>query len=401
MHVAAEHRSAAHAALLVALLLGSAAAAQPAGTGSGPGAPAWGSGAQPTAPLANDGSAPPVAAAGAPATGGEAGPVDGSGQPAVDAPAPAAPTVEVTLSALDPALGPIGALRALDVTVQVPVGAAVQGLSIDERTFVEIVRIEEIGASGDPTQVTRRLWLTAFRTGTHAVPGVVVRGIDASGQPFEATSAPFELAVNGVTVNESDPAPTASEPPVAVLIRDMRPVWAAVVVGAGALGALLWSLWRRRAIADVVAPPPPPRAPLEVALEKLTQLAHDGLLESAEHLAFHERLSAIVREFVGRVWGFDGVERTTTEIRDEVLARPDAQRWEPRLSALLGDTDLIKFARFTPPVAMSERLLVDARELVLDIAARIQEQATPAEVPSPPVDESLPPADDNASSERT
>ena len=60
--------------------------------------------------------------------------------------------------------------------------------------------------------------------------------------------------------------------------------------------------------------------------------------------------------------------------------------------ALLEDTDLVKFARVSPPAEHSRRLLADARALVEQMSAREIESAEGIDddVP-PPVDDEVPP----------
>lgn len=299
--------------------------------------------------------------------------------------AAAAPTVadgslvQVAVVSIEPTAAPVGTLRSIAVTITPPPGWAITDVSLDERYFVEVVDVIE-GVTDVSGVLQRTLSVRSFRPGTHNVPGVTVRGIDDAGRPFTTTSAGFVVEVSAVTANESDPQPAPSEGLISVRVPDRRPLYAAFALVAALLGALGWSLWRRSVrLATPPPPPPPPRPADEVALERLAALENGGYIERGEHLEFHGELSEIARRFFGDVFGFDGVERTTVEIRAELLARGEAAaRWETRLLAILADTDMVKFARWAPPEAVSRRLLSETRELVLDVAARTRAAVAPA-----------------------
>ena len=58
----------------------------------------------------------------------------------------------------------------------------------------------------------------------------------------------------------------------------------------------------------------PPRPPWEVALERLDETRHAGLLEKQRYTDYFDRTSDAVRSYLGARFGFDVLESTTDEI---------------------------------------------------------------------------------------
>ena len=71
-----------------------------------------------------------------------------------------------------------------------------------------------------------------------------------------------------------------------------------------------------------------------------------------------------VRRYLGERFGFDGLESTTAEIR-LLLRRIDTQIVDrAAVEAFLDDTDLVKFAKFTPGAEDCAEILARAETIV-------------------------------------
>jgi hypothetical protein len=97
-----------------------------------------------------------------------------------------------------------------------------------------------------------------------------------------------------------------------------------------------------------VPPPPPPRPPWEVALEKLDEVRHAGLLETGRFSEYFDRVNDALRSYLGARYGFDGLESTTDEIMHAMAAVPHFGLALPEILGFLQDCDLVKFANMTP-----------------------------------------------------
>jgi hypothetical protein len=157
-----------------------------------------------------------------------------------------------------------------------------------------------------------------------------------------------------------NPAPRAQREEWVALERALA--WGAVGVAVGGLLAWLVYRWRRRP--RPVPPPPPPRPPWEVALERLDEVRHAGLLETHRFPVFFDRVNDAIRQYLGARFGFDGLESTTDETLAALRRVPHFGLPLPEVAAFLQECDLVKFADMTPTMAECERALLQAERLV-------------------------------------
>jgi hypothetical protein len=152
--------------------------------------------------------------------------------------------------------------------------------------------------------------------------------------------------------------------------------WGALGIGVGAL--LAWAIvrWLRRPKPE--APPPPPRPPWEVALERLDEARHAGLLETQRFAEFFDRVNDAVRQYLGARFGFDGLESTTDETLAALRRVPHFGLPLPQVAGFLQQCDLVKFADLTPTLMECERALVEAEGVVRTTMPAVTPGATPA-----------------------
>jgi hypothetical protein len=119
---------------------------------------------------------------------------------------------------------------------------------------------------------------------------------------------------------------------------------AGVVVG----GLLAYALYRFRKRERPVPPAPPPRPPWEIALEKLDEIRHAGLLETARLGEYFDRVNDVVRSYLGARYGFDGLESTSDEILAALKVVEHFALPVGEITVFLQECDLVKFADLTP-----------------------------------------------------
>ncbi len=313
---------------------------------------------------------------------------EGSGDPTYDASGRAIEQAAVYIEDVTPAEVNLGEPFTVTARIEAPIGWELVSVRPHGNRYVELLD-DEVDASANDGVVRVRATMVVYRTGTYLVEGLAALLIRPDATQVPALSDPFEVRVRSAIVNEADPQPAPSGPPMQVMTRNLLPMQlgaAAMVLLLALSGWLSWARWQRSRVPP--PPPPPPRPAWEVALERLDGLETSGLLERGDHVEFHLSLSAILRQFVGGFYGFSAVESTTPEIRAE-LARRRAQvgEHEAALLPLLSDMDLVKFARYTPPVDQSRALMRATRGVVLDISASARARSDASEtddVPAPP-----------------
>lgn len=224
-----------------------------------------------------------------------------------------------------------------------------------------------------PIDGGRREWtfeidLLALEPGEHELPALRLRVITADGTVGTVRTEPQRITIGSLIANEPDAQPRPATRPVPVMQDDYTLAWALGILGAMLLTALLtWLVarwWSRRPKA--APPPPPPRPAWETALAKLDALRKksDGMLERGEHVALVDGVSDALREYLGGRYDFNGLESTT----DEVIARVRGARLPAgqvqEITALLGDCDLVKFAKAVPSEQQCGEMLAGAVRVV-------------------------------------
>ena len=210
--------------------------------------------------------------------------------------------------------------------------------------------------------------LLAFEPGTHTVGPVRLRVVTADGTIGRVETEPVEVTIASLLGNEPDAQPKPDTRPVQVMEEDYTLAWIggglAAVLLVALLGFLFARWWMRRE--RPLPPPAPPRPAWEVAMESLEALRRSlpERIVSSTMDVWADQLSDTVRAYLGDRYDFDGLESTT----DEVVAR--MRKLSPRgvsvdeVAAILGDCDLVKFAKATAEQDQSERMLESVRAMV-------------------------------------
>jgi hypothetical protein len=216
---------------------------------------------------------------------------------------------------------------------------------------------------------TFELDFLALEPGEHEIAPITLRVVTDSGVIGTIRTEARTVTVGALTANEPDAQPRPATAPVPVMQDDYTLAYLLGFVAAMLLSALIGYLVARwwRARPKPVPPPPPPRPPGEVALEKLRTLKRRmrGAIEEGKAAEVVDGASDALREYLGHRYGFNGLESTT----DEVIARVRHERLGAispnEIIALLGDADLVKFAKAEPDAAQCERMIEGAERIVL------------------------------------
>jgi hypothetical protein len=219
-------------------------------------------------------------------------------------------------------------------------------------------------------QTTLDLYLVALPKepgrSTLTLPALPVSIARANNDIVTLCTKPHTIVVEDPTASTPDAQPKPNHP-----ARVQREEWVALeralswgLIGAIGGGAVAWLLYRWAKRPKPEAPPPPPRPAWVIALERLDEVRHAGLLETKRFSEFFDRVNDAVREYLGARFGFDGLESTTDETLAALRRIAHFALPLPEVAAFLQDCDLVKFADVTPTLQECERALADAENVV-------------------------------------
>jgi hypothetical protein len=218
--------------------------------------------------------------------------------------------------------------------------------------------------------------LAPFDFGTVKIPDQTI--------PFQLNGKPDNVTITGPSVLVSRMVPGKNDK--VDEIRDLKEFEAApfpqalliaLVFGGLLLLFLLYQLvrWLRRPKPKKAAPPV---LPYPWAQQELSRLERERPDKEGRSEEFYERLTLILRTYLGWRYGRPLLEQTTGETLDSLSPVPQFshagrgtgqgaglsdEHWNA-LRAVLEQADLVKFARLSPPDGRTEQHLEVARHLV-------------------------------------
>ena len=226
----------------------------------------------------------------------------------------------------------------------------------------------EPSPDGESQTFTFELQLLCFDVGMHELGPIRVRIASAAGELSEIESNTRSIEIQSLLANEPDPQLKPPSEPVVVEQDDYRLLIVLGALLAIALGALLaWLFmrwWQKRDRPEPAPPPPPP--PWETALTELHELerARAAAVSEGSTEQWVDAVSDSIRAYLGRRFGFHGLESTTDEIADQ-LRRARSLAIEPQEAVgFLGQCDLVKFAKASLADEASRTLIEEALALV-------------------------------------
>jgi len=265
----------------------------------------------------------------------------------------------------------IGDLLTYDVTVGYPAGHAINVPRGVDLSPLETVSVRELDpeSTGEGLRKVIRFELQYFDVGEGRVPSFDLTRVGPGGEVETLRVPAHDFEVDALLANEADPELRPDDPAVSLKYpNEMAEVAIYASLAAVVLAALAtWGFlaWRRREVAVVAPPPVPPHVLAYHELESL-EASREPMLERGEFQDYYLRLTDIAKAYLEGRFGIDANDRTTDEIRRELMSR--GQRISP-LSAdevlrFLQDCDLVKFARFAPPLDEAREALLTVRGMV-------------------------------------
>jgi hypothetical protein len=187
----------------------------------------------------------------------------------------------------------------------------------------------------------------------------------ANAQVMTVCTPPQTITIDDPIANEVDPAVKGNPDP-----RPQREEWElARQLAIGAAATLLLALilvwlltrYRRRPKRE---PPKPKVLPWIAAMQELDALRRSALLSEEKLDEYFDGVTEITRRYMGERYGFDGVESTTSEMR-QLLKRvyPKVTKFD-LIDTFLSEMDLIKFTDMEPTPSDCDAVMARAEAIV-------------------------------------
>jgi hypothetical protein len=256
----------------------------------------------------------------------------------------------------------------LTVTGQMSDEAAVPDQSFEPFEILAKKLDVQPAPDGSGKTFTFELQVLCFEVGAHELGPVRVRITGADGELVTLESGTRTIEVHSVLANEPDPQLKPPTDPVAVEQDDYRlliVLGALLVLMLGVLlGWLFMRWWNQRERPEPAPPPPPP--PWDTALAELR--AHAAQRESAIAEGRTEQwvdaVSDSIRGYLGKRFGFHGLESTTNEIAQRLAEAKSLAIAPEEAIGFLDQCDLVKFAKASLADEASNALIEEALALV-------------------------------------
>ena len=150
-------------------------------------------------------------------------------------------------------------------------------------------------------------------------------------------------------------------------------VWLAI--GATVLLAALIYMYIHYRRTGKLLPSSKPLTPAQLALKQLSKLENQHLWEKGKVKEYYTRLTDILRRYLRSQFYIKTLERTSTEIMDDVMHNSVLKNHAEQLNALLTLSDFVKFAKENPDNDENLKILRLARGFISQTAQQQMEQS--------------------------
>ena len=242
----------------------------------------------------------------------------------------------------------------------------------------ELKRVEQVPPRKEKGGVRdgRRVVLTVFELGEHAIPPFPVPFVNEQGKQGQFMTEEVKVRVKSVGRTEADR-------------DDIRPIKAPLKLpfGAAAKRVLLWGLSALAAALIAAAAffflrrkkkedPESLLPPHERALLRLARLEKKNYLETQQAKLYFTELTEILQRYLIEQLRVGSEEFTTTETLDAMRQSELPLDAQGAVRDVLEIADLAKFAKWVPPIEESRGALRKARQVVEATRPR-PEETTP------------------------
>ena len=236
-------------------------------------------------------------------------------------------------------------------------------------------------APSDAAPVLHQAQIVAalYRTGEFEFPPIQITLRTPDGKGINAASQPVKIQIQSV-LTDKEPQLKALKKQAEIQEPVRWLLWLSLVILLLILVSLAWWMYQRRKRTSFQMPAGAQIDPLFLAEADLRDLIGRGLLESGFIKQFYVRLADIVKRIVEAGYAIQTVEKTTSEIMEELHLNSAANQAVEdlrRIESVLFECDLVKFAKYVPSKVENDSAISRAF-LILDSVKKLRSASTAA-----------------------
>lgn len=242
------------------------------------------------------------------------------------------------------------------------------------------VSTQEDGSQSSSQTIAVTLWAP----GSFTTPLLTVTVSTPSGELSVLTVEPVTLAVASV-LEEGDTELRELKPQATLLPPSLLPWLLGGLLLAILISFALWSRvrrWRPKEREPVLDT----RAAYEIALDELQQIKVQDLPAQGDFKTHYTLVTETLHRYLEQRYAISVMEQTTSQIKQIFEGISIAPEHKSELMSMLGEADLVKFAKVEPPIEVAQQfperageLIVALRPIAVEPSAN-EEQASVAEV---------------------
>ncbi|MCP4566031.1 MAG: hypothetical protein GY841_00465 [FCB group bacterium] len=196
-----------------------------------------------------------------------------------------------------------------------------------------------------------KLNLRSFTTGEFVIPPLAIEYMltDSSQKSISVDRIKIEILsvlAEGTSPDSLEPRPNKGQISLSSNEALFYIILAAVILIIAAV--IVYTYRRRQRVIEPEEEYVDPRPAWEIAFTALVLLKEKKLIQAGEITPFYVELSDIIRNYLGRQFGFDAIDMTTEEVADILTDLEIDDSFRNGIDRFLKHADLVKFAKYFP-----------------------------------------------------
>jgi hypothetical protein len=210
--------------------------------------------------------------------------------------------------------------------------------------------------------------LAAYTTGEVLIPEITIKYQDDKKTVKEIKTNPLPITIESfiARLKEKQPGLRDIAPPIRVrlpwLIYFLWTLFGLIIIGG--LFAL-YRLYKKPSDEDALKPAVPLIPPHKTALQELEKLQQSTMIADGLIKEYYIALADIIRKYIGAIYGFETMDRTTSEMYALLRQKESDKRRLGLIKDFFDACDLVKFAKYRPDGSVCTEDWETAKSLII------------------------------------